>query len=139
MAKEFWINLPVKDVKASKAFFKAIGFESNPMHENAEHLGSFFIGDKKVVMMLFPEDTFTHFTDNPIGDTTKGTEVLLNIDAANRDEVDEMARKVKAAGGIIYSKPAVAEEWMYVFGFKDLDGHRWCVLHMDFSKMPKQK
>lgn len=137
MAKEFWINLPVKDVKASKVFFKAIGFANNPIHEDAEHMGSFFIGEKKVVMMLFPEDTFTHFTSHPISDTTKGTEILMNIDAENREEVDEMAKKVKAAGGKIYSEPGEAEGWMYVFGFEDLDGHRWSVLHMDLSKMPK--
>lgn len=137
MAKEFWFNLPVKDLKKSKTFFMAIGFESNPRHEDADHLGSFFIGDKKVVMMLFPEDKFTHFTSHPIGDTTKGTEILLNIDAENREEVDEMAKKVKAAGGKIYSEPGEAEGWMYAFGFEDLDGHRWSVLHMDLSKMPK--
>ena len=27
--------------------------------------------------------------------------------------------------------------WMYGFGFCDIDGHRWNVLYMDMSKMPK--
>lgn len=28
--------------------------------------------------------------------------------------------------------------WMYGAGFTDLDGHRWNVLYMDMSKMPKE-
>jgi uncharacterized protein len=51
--KNIWLNLPVRDVKKSKAFFKAIGFRENPMHQNNEHLASFFIGEKDFVMMLF--------------------------------------------------------------------------------------
>lgn len=137
MIKEFWFNLSVKDVKKSKTFFKAIGFTSNPMHENADHLASFFIGDKKVVMMLFPNDTFKTFTSNHLVNTSKGTEVLFNIDAQNKTEVDMMTEKVKAAGGIIYAKPETKDGWMYGCGFEDLDGHRWNVLYMDFSKMPK--
>ncbi|RMA64695.1 VOC family protein [Ulvibacter antarcticus] len=137
MAKEFWFNLPVKDLKKSKVFFKSIGFESNPMHENVDHLGSFFLGDKKVIMMLFPKETFKTFTSNDLVDTSKGTEVLFNIDAQNKIEVDNMAATVKAAGGKIYSKPGEKDGWMYGCGFEDLDGHRWNVLYMDFSKMPK--
>ena len=105
MSKEFWFNLPVKDVQKSKAFFKAIGFISNPIHDSNNHLGSFFIGEKKVVMMIFPDETFKSFTSNNISDTDKATEVLFNIDAQNRAEVDEMAKTVKSAGRTIYAEP----------------------------------
>lgn len=136
MSKEFWFNLPVKDINKSKAFFKEIGFISNPIHDSNAHLGSFFIGDKKVVMMLFPESTFKTFTSNNISNTHKGTEALFNIDAHNRSEVNEMAKKVKSAGGTIYAEPAEKGGWMYACGFVDLDGHRWTILHMDMAKMP---
>jgi len=139
MAREFWFNLPVKDLKKSKTFFKTIGFESNPMHDNNEQMGSFFIGDKKVVMMLFPEETFISFTSNSISDTEKGTEILFNLDAQNRAEVDEMAKKVTSAGGKIFTKPGEKDGWMYGFGFEDLDGHRWSILYMDMDKRPNIK
>ncbi|NNE77836.1 MAG: extradiol dioxygenase, partial [Pricia sp.] len=77
------------------------------------------------------------FTQNEIADTTKGTEVLLNIDAQSRSEVDEMAQKVRNAGGKIYAHPGESQGWMYAFGFEDLDGHRWSMLYMDMDKMPK--
>ena len=134
--KKIWLNLPVKDIKKSKAFFKAIGFRENPMHARAEHLASFFIGEHDFVMMLFPHDAFKGFTQNPIADTTRGTEVLVNIDAQSKEDVDAMANLVQESGGKIYSPPAEAQGWMYACGFEDLDGHRWCMLYMDMSKMP---
>jgi hypothetical protein len=33
--------------------------------------------------------------------------------------------------------PGYKDSWMYGCGFTDLDGHRWNVLYMDMSKMPK--
>lgn len=135
--KQIWLNLPVKDLQRSKAFFKAIGFKPNPMHENADHLASFLIGENDFVMMLFPGKTFKGFTRNELADTQKGTEVLINIDAQSREEVDELCRTVQNAGGKIYAEPGESQGWMYAFGFEDPDGHRWSVLYMDMDKMPQ--
>lgn len=138
MAKEFWFNLPVKDVRKSKAFFLEIGFTLNDMHGDNPDMTSFFIGDKNVVMMLFSEQMIRNFSRTEISDTSKGTEVLLSIDAQSPEEVDEMAKKAVAAGGTMYADPAENDGWMYGCGFCDLDGHRWNVLYMDRSKMPKR-
>jgi predicted lactoylglutathione lyase len=62
---------------------------------------------------------------------------LFSFDAESREEVDEMAKKVKAAGGTLYAEPAENQGWMYGFAFVDPDGHRWNMLYMDMSKMPK--
>jgi len=136
--KTFWLNLPVENIQKSKAFFKAIGFKPNPMHEEANHLASFLIGEKELVMMLFPEETFISFTQNGLLKTGEATEVLLNIDAQSKKEVDELAKTVQKAGGKLFAEPAESEGWMYGMGFKDLDGHRWSVLYMDMEKMPMQ-
>lgn len=108
------------------------------MHEKADHLASFLIGEYNFVMMLFPEEAFKGFAGNEILDTQKGTEVLINIDAQSKAEVDEMAETVRKAGGIIYAGPGESQGWMYAFGFEDLDGHRWSMLFMEPEKMPKQ-
>ena len=135
--KTIWLNLPVQDVQKSRAFFKAIGFRENPMHADAGHLASFFIGQHDFVLMLFPQQAFERFAGNSTADTGKGTEMLINIDAQSREEVDAMAELVKRAGGTIYAKPGEAEGWMYAFGFADPDGHRWSMLYMDTSTMPR--
>ena len=134
--RSIWINLPVKDLEKSTTFFKEIGFKQNPNYNRSDG-ASFLLGEKEIVMMLFPEETFKNFTYNEIADTNKGTEVLLNIDAQSKEEVDEMAKTVKKAGGKIFAKPELSEGWMYVFGFEDLDGHRWSMLYMDFEKMKR--
>lgn len=87
--------------------------------------------------MLFPEATFRTFTGNGVVDTSQATEVLLSVGAGSREEVDEIAAKVEQAGGIVYGKPGDKDGWIFGCGFADLDGHRWNVLYMDMTKMPK--
>jgi hypothetical protein len=136
MTKELWINLPVKDVKKSKEFFTLIGFtpEANEMAD----MTSVRVGEKNISVVLIAEETLKGLMKNEISDTKAGSEVFISFDAESREEVDETARKVFEAGGTIFSEPAEIQGWMYGCGFADLDGHRWNVLYMDFSKLPKQ-
>jgi predicted lactoylglutathione lyase len=131
MTKEFWVNLPVKNIKKSKDFFSQLGFSFNPVPGNGNDSACLVAGSKNVAIMLFEEPTFKTFTLGEITDTKHGTEVLFSIDAESREEVDEFAVKVKKAGGTIYSPPGEKDGWMYGCGFSDPDGHRWSVLHMD--------
>ena len=87
--------------------------------------------------MLFEEPMFKGFIQHPISNTQIGSEVLFSVDAESRAEVDEIARKVKEAGGNVFAPPDENGGWMYGCGFADLDGHRWNVLFMDWDKMPK--
>jgi uncharacterized protein len=137
MTKEFWVNLPVKNIKKSKDFFTQLGFSFNPVPGNRDDSACLVAGSKNIVVMLFEEPAFKTFTSNEITDTKQNTEVLFSIDAGNREEVDEFAIKVKKAGGTIYNGPGERDGWMYGCGFADLDGHRWSVLYMDMSKLPK--
>jgi uncharacterized protein len=137
MVKQFWVSLPVKDIQKSKEFFSKLGFTKPTEHGNTETSAGLQIGEKGVVVMLFHESVFKGFTQSNLVDTQQGTEALFSIDAESRAEVDELAKKAEAAGGIIFGKPAEHSGWMYGCGFSDLDGHKWNVLFMDFSKMPK--
>lgn len=133
MVKEFWINLPVKDINKSKEFFTKLGFSFNQKRSHNDESACLVIGDKNIVVMLFVESTFKGFTRHPLADVKQATEVLFSIDAESRDEVDEMAKKALNAGGTVFSEPG-GQDWMYGCGFADLDGHRWNVLYMDMSK-----
>lgn len=137
MIKELWLNLPSKNVKKSTEFFLQMGFKLNERYGNTEHSASFLVGDKNIVVMLFAEHIFKSFTGNDITDTRLSTEILLSIDAQSKEEVDAYAKKAASAGGSVYHEPAESQGWMYGCGFCDLDGHRWNVLYMDMSKMPK--
>lgn len=137
MTKELWINLPVKDVKKSREFFTSLGFTQNTRFPENEQMSSVFAGSKNIVIMLCAESVFQGYTQNKLSDTKQTTEVLFSIDAESREEVDELAKKVVSAGGTLYANPGENQGWMYGCGFADLDGHRWNVLYMDMSKMPR--
>jgi len=138
LTKELWLNLPVRDVRKSKEFFTQIGFTLNTGFPENDEAASILIGEKNTVVMLFPESTFQKFTGNGLVDTTQGTEVLISIDAESKEAVDALLQKVVDAGGTIYGEPQ-DQGWMYGAGFADLDGHRWNVLYMDQSQMPKSE
>ena len=77
--------------------------------------------------MLLTERKFKTFTPRQICDANKGTEVLVCLSSASRDEVDEMVRKAIAAGGTTYKEPedhgfmygTDSRIWMGIFG-------SWC-------------
>ena len=134
MAKELWINLPVKDINKSKEFFSKLGLSFNEQ-QGGDDMACLVVGEKNFHVLLFAEDTFKGFTKNeiPVGGQT--TEVLFSIEVESREEVDETAKKISDAGGTIFSEPEEIQGWMYGCGFADLDGHRWNVMQMDFSKI----
>jgi predicted lactoylglutathione lyase len=138
MTKQFWLNLPVKDVAKSKVFFSALGFTLND-HMGGSDSACFLIGENHAVLMLFPEDQMEHFMQAKVSDTNSGSQMLLSFDAESREEVDELARKAEENGGNVFGPPAEIQGWMYGCGFSDPDGHRWNVLYMDMSKMPKHQ
>lgn len=136
MIKKVWINLPVKNIEISKKFFIEIGFSFNEQY-GTHHSTCLLVGEVNFVVMLFESAQFASFIQNAVTDTAVSSEILISIDAESRDEVDEFAKKVEQAGGTVFAKPAENQGWMYGCGFTDLDGHRWNMLYMDFSKVPK--
>ncbi|MCV9932698.1 extradiol dioxygenase [Flavobacterium sp. LS1R47] len=134
MAKQIWLNLPVKDVAKSKAFFSKIGFSFNEEHDTPKST-CMLVGEGKFVIMLFEEKMFEDISQNKLTDTKTSSEILISIDAESKEEVDTIAKKVQEAGGNVFAAPSLNQGWMYGCGFADLDGHRWNSLFMDFSKL----
>ena len=136
MIKDFWLNLPVKDLVRSREFFRQLGFNFNDQHGQSGMV-SLLMGEKGLMINLFPDDTFKSFAGAGVSDARRSAEVLLSFDAESRAEVDAITEKARAAGATVFGEPAPVQGWMYGSGFADLDGHRWNVLFMDFGKMPK--
>ncbi|WP_127498182.1 VOC family protein [Paenibacillus glycanilyticus] len=134
MSQEIWINLPVKDVQKSTTFFNQIGFQATNVGSERAKLT---IG--QTTFLLFPDAALEKFSGAKVADTSQYAEVLFSLGANSREEVDEFIQKVEFAGGTIFGKPSESDGWMYGAGFADLDGHRWNLLYMDESKMPKGK
>ena len=134
MTTKIYVNLPVKDLDKSIAFFTQLGYKFNPQFTD-ENATCMIIGEDIFVMLLV-EGFFKTFTPKQICDTTKDTEVLVCLSCESRDAVDALVRKA-VAGGATTPNPPKDHGFMYGHGFQDLDGHLWELMYMDASAMPK--
>jgi len=135
MARKIFVNLPIKDMKRSQEFFKALGFSFNPQFTNEQ--GACMVVGEDIFVMLLVEPFFQGFTKKPVADAKKSTEVLVCLSCDSRAEVDELVKKAVSAGG---SAPNAQQDhgFMYSHGFEDLDGHVWELAWMDPAAAPPQ-
>ncbi|MBZ9656143.1 VOC family protein [Phyllobacterium lublinensis] len=122
-----FVNLPVKNLEASKTFFATLGFSFNPDFSD-DKTACMIIADN-IYAMLLVEERFREFINNDISDATKAQEVLIALSATSRAEVDDILAKALAGGGKAW-KPVQDLGFMYGCSFQDLDGHVWEVMHM---------
>ena len=125
MAREIYVNLPVKDLPRSKKFFAELGFEFHKDFTNDQGAG--MILGPGMYAMLLQEEFFKTFTSKKVVDAKSSTEVLVCIALGSKAEVDTMVAKAKKAGGLV-PKEAVDHGFMYQHGFEDIDGHIWEVI-----------
>jgi len=130
MAKDLWINLPVKNLARSIVFYEAMGFQRNMGPGNTESSACFLVGDKRVVLMLFVDAAFAGFAGAPVSDPALGAEVLISVGADSPEEVDALAARASQGGGDVFAKPGDSGPGMYGCGLRDPDGHRWNLLSM---------
>lgn len=133
MPRQIYVNLSVKDLKRSVEFFTRLGFTFNPKFTN-ENATCMIVADDIFVMLLV-EKFFQSFTDKPVCDATKSTEVMMALSCDSRAEVDELVRKALAAGGIT-PRPPQDLGFMYSQDFEDPDGHIWEPFYMEPDAEP---
>lgn len=124
---QMFVNLPVKQLDRSMAFFRAMGYEFNPDFTN-EMAASLVLGDNLFAMLL-TEPFAQGFTAKAIADAHQTTEVLVCLSCASREEVDALVAKARAAGAAVPRQPQ-DHGFMYAHGFEDLDGHIWELVYM---------
>lgn len=135
MFRQIFVNLPIKDMARSQAFFKALGLSFNPRFTN-EQGACLEIGENFYAMLLV-EPFFQGFIQKPISDAHQSTEVILALSVGSRAEVEAVMVKAVAAGATRI--PATKDYgFMVQDGFSDLDGHQWEVFWMDEAAVPEQ-
>ncbi|MDN2671101.1 VOC family protein [Janthinobacterium sp. SUN176] len=123
MNKQIILNLPVKDLEKSRAFFSALGFTFNSRFsgENAAFMN---IVDDTIQAMLTTEAFFQSLIGKPVAKAKEANEVVICLSCESREEVDSLIARAKAAGGRI-PHPPEDHGFMYDQGFEDIDGHLW--------------
>jgi uncharacterized protein len=130
MSRKTFVNLPVKDLNATKAFFTGLGFEFNQQFTD-DRAACMVISDDAYAMLLV-EDFFKTFTNKEVADTTSHNEVVVALSAESREEVDALVHKALAGGGKPSNDP-IDDGPMYGWSFQDVDGHLWELIYMDPS------
>ena len=123
-----FVNLPVKDAKASRRFFEALGFTCNEQFTDATTTS--MVIEENIVVMCLEEARFRDFIVGDISDTSKGKEVLTCLSCSSRDEVKALTETALAAGGKPWKDPQ-DHGFMFGWSFQDPDGHVWELMWMD--------
>ena len=122
-----YVNLPVADAAASRAFFTRLGFSFDDRF--CDDTTACLVLSGTAYVMLLERPRFADFTAKPVGDPTSTTSGLLCLSAADRDAVDALADTALAAGATPAKEP-LDHGFMYGRSFFDLDGHHWEVMWM---------
>lgn len=133
MTKMIFVNLPVTDLQASIAFYKALGFEQNPQF--SDDAGACMVWSETIYTMLLTHAKWRTFTDRPLP-PQGSTGVMLSLALDSRDAVDAMNRAAVAHGGQADVNPVQDLGFMYGRDLADRDGHLWGPFWMDPTAMP---
>jgi uncharacterized protein len=122
MHSQIYVNLPVKDLPKSRAFFESMGYAFNEEWSNEQ--GACLVLGEHLFAMLLTEGFFATFTTKSISDAKQTSEVINCLACESREAVDTLVSKAIAAGGAAH-KAAIDHGFMYIHGYQDLDGHLW--------------
>ena len=131
MSRMIFVNLPVKDLERSKAFYEAIGFRNEPKFTN--EAAAMMVLSDTISVMLLTHPFYATFTRKPIADANNSSQVLLCISCESPAEVDKITDAAGSAGGKIDVSQTDQTKGgpMYGRDFEDLDGHQWAPMWMD--------
>lgn len=134
MNTKIFVNLPVKDLKRSIAFFTELGYTFNKQF--TDETATCMIVTEDIYAMLLTHAKFKELCHKEICDTTKSTESWVCFSCESRTAVDDVLRKAIAAGATTVNEPK-DYGFMYSRSFQDLDGHIWVYLWMDPAVIKK--
>lgn len=133
MAKQIFINLAVKDLQKSMAFYTALGFTNNPQF--SDNTAKCMVWSDHIFVMILNHEKFSSFTSKQIADTKAKIAGLFSLSLDSIDEVNNLMTNGLNAGGI---EPNEMRDYgfMQQRTIEDFDGHTWEVFYMDMSKFP---
>lgn len=133
MAKQIFINLAVKDVQRSMAFYAALGFTNNPQF--SDESGKCMVWSENIFVMLLSHEKFSGFITKPIADTKAAVAGLFSLSVDSVADVNTIVTNGLKAGGI---EPSEMRDYgfMQQRTIEDFDGHTWEIFYMDMSKFP---
>jgi uncharacterized protein len=124
-----FVNLPVTNLKASIAFYEAIGATNNPRF--TDETAAMMSFSDAVNVMLLTHDKWRQFTAKKIPDAHAEAQMMLALSRDSREAVDAITEDAELQGVVIDPTPKQDYGLMYGRSFEDPDGHIWEVVWMD--------
>ena len=128
MSKMIFVNLPINDVEATRAFFTGLGYNFNEQFSDDKAL-CLVISENIFAMLVKPEFLNT-FLDKPVGDPKQAVTTIISLTFDSRDEVIAHCEKAFSLGARNY-KEQVDHGFMLQWGYEDLNGNIWEAIWMD--------
>jgi uncharacterized protein len=128
MSRLIFLNLPVRDLPASRDFFEALDFSFDERF--CDDKAACMVVSEQAWVMLLERDRFADFVTKPVADANEATALTVAVSAESREAVDAFAEAALSAGANP-GKEAQEYGFMYQRSFHDLDGHLWEVMWMD--------
>jgi predicted lactoylglutathione lyase len=133
MSKMIFVNLPVRDLAASTAFYVALGGKVNPQFSGEQSTSLMF--SDSIGVMLLTHDHYRQFTQRPIGDARHESQAMIALSVDSRDALDATLQRVVAAGGRADPNPAQNLGFMLNRHVEDPDGNVWEIMWMDAAAL----
>jgi predicted lactoylglutathione lyase len=133
MSKMIFVNLPVRNLAASTAFYVALGGEVNQQFSGEQSTSLMF--SDAIGVMLLTYDHYRQFTRRPIGDARRESQVMIALSVDSRDGVDATLQRAVAAGGRADPNPAQDLGFMFNRHIEDPDGNVWEIMWMDAAAL----
>jgi len=128
MPKMIFVNVPVRDLAKSMAFYEALGFVNEPRF--TDETAAAMQWSDTIVLMILTHDKWRTFTDRAIPDSGS-SEMMLCLNFESREEVETINRAAGENGGTADVNPSHDHGFMMSHSFADPDGHVWEAMWMD--------
>ena len=119
------ITLGVADVRRSRAFYEALGWEGRSPDGDVV-----FFQAGGMILALW--DRVKLAEDSGVSDQGGSSGFTLALNVRSPEEVDTIASGVRDAGGNLTREPAETFWGGYSLAFTDPDGHPWEIAHNPF-------
>ena len=136
MDRMIFVNLPVRDLAATRRFYTGVGFAVNEDFSDDRCLC--VVVSPTIYVMALDHTRFGDFTSTPIADPRRTTQVINCLSMETREEVDTFVAAAVTNGGTRHAYPPELEngqgpqgEEMYGATVTDPDGHLWELLYME--------
>jgi predicted lactoylglutathione lyase len=133
MTKMIFVSLPVADLTASIAFYKALGLAQNLQF--SDHESACMVWSEAIHVMLLTHAKWRTFTERPLP-PVGSSKVMLTLTLDSREAVDLMNKSATEHGGRADVNPVQDLGFMYGRDLADPDDHLWGAVWMNPEAMP---